>query len=38
MAQQSWGEGQDRDAGITDQHIGALASEGWLCLSERESE
>ena len=38
MAQQSWREGQDRDAGITDQHIWALASEGWLCLSERESE
>lgn len=38
MAQRSWGEGQDRDARITDQHIWALASEDWLCLSERERE
>lgn len=38
MAQRSWGEGQDRDAGITDQHIRAPASEDWLCLSERERE
>lgn len=30
------GEGQGRDARITDQHIWALVSEGWLCLSERE--
>ena len=30
------GEGQGRNAGITDQHIWALASEGWLCLYKRE--
>lgn len=32
------GEGQGRDARITDQHIWTPASEGWLCPSERKRE
>lgn len=37
MAQWSWGRGRAEPlARITDQHIWALASEGCLCLSQRE--